>query len=128
LGHVKQSFRFQNPLRQNYKHLKALETALSLPEEVFHSVVVFFIGDSKFKTEMPEMWKRYDPESGQKGDECRTTDLGVFAIPAMQGGNQYRLTMKRLTFRNLSVPTKVSAICVEWWSLKESRLNRFSRI
>ena len=49
----KQTYRFQNPIRQNYKHVKALESALDLPFEVFHSVVVF-VGGSSFKTEMPE--------------------------------------------------------------------------
>ena len=44
--------KFQNPLRQNYKHTKALEACLGLPAEVFHSVVVF-VGDNKFKTPMP---------------------------------------------------------------------------
>lgn len=44
--------RFQNPLRQNYKHVKTLETALGLPAEVIHSVIVF-VGDCTFKTAMP---------------------------------------------------------------------------
>ena len=48
----KNSFKFQNPLRQNFKHLKALENALQVPATSIHSVVVF-IGDSTFKTEMP---------------------------------------------------------------------------
>lgn len=48
----KQSFKFQNPLRQNYKHVKALESALDVPPEAIHSVVVF-AGDSTFKTPMP---------------------------------------------------------------------------
>ena len=43
---------FQNPLRQNYKHLKTLQTALSLSPEVLHSVVVF-MGECTFKTPMP---------------------------------------------------------------------------
>ncbi|HFQ5285865.1 TPA: NERD domain-containing protein [Vibrio vulnificus] len=46
------SSKFQNPLHQNYKHIKALETLLGCSEEHFHSVIVF-IGDSTFKTEMP---------------------------------------------------------------------------
>ncbi|HCE1777769.1 TPA: NERD domain-containing protein [Vibrio parahaemolyticus] len=46
------SSKFQNPLHQNYKHIKALETLLGCSEEHLHSVVVF-IGDSTFKTEMP---------------------------------------------------------------------------
>ncbi len=43
---------FQNPLRQNYRHIKALTEFLKLEEKYFHSVV-FFPGDSKFKTKIP---------------------------------------------------------------------------
>ena len=45
-------FRFQNPLRQNYRHIKSLAEFLGLPDECFHSVVMFW-GDSEFKTPMP---------------------------------------------------------------------------
>jgi hypothetical protein len=48
----KQTFKFQNPLRQNFKHLKALEAALEVPLETIHSVVTF-VGGSTFKTDMP---------------------------------------------------------------------------
>lgn len=48
----KRRFRFQNPLRQNYKHLKALEAALGIAPEHIHSVIVF-VGGSTFKTAMP---------------------------------------------------------------------------
>ncbi len=48
----KKSFKFQNPLRQNYKHVKALENALQIPPETIHSVVTF-VGESTFKTKMP---------------------------------------------------------------------------
>ncbi|WKE65315.1 NERD domain-containing protein [Gallaecimonas kandeliae] len=46
------SFKFQNPLRQNYRHLKALEAALDVPPETLHSVVAF-MGECSFKTAMP---------------------------------------------------------------------------
>lgn len=46
------TYKFQNPLRQNFKHVKVLEAALNLPAESFHSVVVF-TGGSTFKTPMP---------------------------------------------------------------------------
>ncbi|HIF9408857.1 TPA: NERD domain-containing protein [Photobacterium damselae] len=46
------SSKFQNPLHQNYKHIKALETLLGCSADYLHSVIVF-IGDSAFKTEMP---------------------------------------------------------------------------
>lgn len=45
--------RFQNPLRQNFKHTKAVESFLSLSPRDVHSVVVF-VGDAKFKTDLPE--------------------------------------------------------------------------
>jgi len=48
----KKNFKFQNPLRQNHKHLKALEAALDIPPETLHSIVVF-AGESTFKTPMP---------------------------------------------------------------------------
>lgn len=49
----KSKHKFQNPLHQNYKHTKTLETALGLAHEKMISMVVF-VGDSTFKTEMPE--------------------------------------------------------------------------
>lgn len=49
---TRRSFKFQNPLRQNYKHLKALEAALGIAPEHLHSVITF-VGGSTFKTEMP---------------------------------------------------------------------------
>lgn len=45
-------FPFQNPLRQNYRHIKVLSGFLGLGEEKFHSVVAF-CGESEFKTPMP---------------------------------------------------------------------------
>jgi restriction system protein len=48
----KRTFKFQNPLRQNYKHLKALEAILGVNPEYLHSVITF-VGGSTFKTEMP---------------------------------------------------------------------------
>ena len=45
--------KFQNPLHQNYKHTQTLQTALELePDKIFSLVV--FVGDSTFKTPMPE--------------------------------------------------------------------------
>ena len=49
----KHSSKFQNPLHQNYKHVKTLNSLLELNEEQIYSVIVF-IGNSTFKTEMPE--------------------------------------------------------------------------
>ncbi len=44
--------RFQNPLRQNFKHVKALESVLAVPAQTLHSVVAF-VGSATLKTELP---------------------------------------------------------------------------
>ncbi|MHB8108634.1 MAG: nuclease-related domain-containing protein [Syntrophorhabdaceae bacterium] len=44
--------RFQNPLHQNYKHTMELSRTVGVPHEKIHSIV-FFIGESTFKTQMP---------------------------------------------------------------------------
>jgi ribosomal protein L37AE/L43A len=46
------SSKFQNPIHQNYKHLKVLESCLNINPESIFSVIVF-VGDSTFKTDMP---------------------------------------------------------------------------
>ncbi len=43
---------FQNPIFQNYRHLKTISDILNVNEKSLHSVIVF-IGDSKFKTQIP---------------------------------------------------------------------------
>ncbi len=51
----KQSFKFQNPLHQNYKHVKVLENVLAdvVDPSYIHSLVVF-MPDCEFKTQMPK--------------------------------------------------------------------------
>lgn len=49
----KEKNRFQNPLHQNYRHLKALEETLGLSTSSFTSIVAF-VGETEFKTPMPE--------------------------------------------------------------------------
>ncbi|WP_026842898.1 NERD domain-containing protein [Citrifermentans bremense] len=44
--------KFQNPLHQNYKHIKTLSDFLGIDEGKFHSLV-FFTSDCTFKTELP---------------------------------------------------------------------------
>jgi hypothetical protein len=47
-------FRFQNPLRQNHRHVRAIQELLDfLPADVVRSVVVF-TGDAEFKTDIPD--------------------------------------------------------------------------
>lgn len=46
-------YRFQNPLHQNYRHIRALAEFLQLPDDRFHSVVMFW-GSAKLKTPLPD--------------------------------------------------------------------------
>ncbi len=43
----------QNPLRQNYGHIKTISEILKIPENKFHPIIMF-IGDCELKTKMPE--------------------------------------------------------------------------
>ena len=46
-------FKFQNPIHQNYRHVRAVQDLLDfLPPSSVKSIVVF-AGDAEFKTEMP---------------------------------------------------------------------------
>ena len=51
-----QKYKFQNPLRQNYRHVRAMEDMLAgigLPEAAVKSVVIF-VGDAELKRKVPE--------------------------------------------------------------------------
>lgn len=52
---------FQNPIRQNFKHLKAVENALGISTNKTHGVVVF-VGSASAKTNMPSgvIWSLRD--------------------------------------------------------------------
>jgi hypothetical protein len=51
--YFERKFRFQNPLRQNYGHVKALEALLAVDRRVLHGIVVFR-GSFEFKTPIPD--------------------------------------------------------------------------
>ena len=46
-------FPFQNPLHQNYGHIKNVSEILKIPVNKFHSIVMFIGENCEFKTEMP---------------------------------------------------------------------------
>ncbi len=48
----KRKQKFQNPMHQNYGHIKALERVLELNESQLHSVIAF-VGDCNIKTKLP---------------------------------------------------------------------------
>ncbi|MFC4891753.1 NERD domain-containing protein [Pseudofrancisella aestuarii] len=49
----KHKSKFQNPLHQNYKHVKTIESILDLDDEYVHNIVAF-VGSATFKTQLPE--------------------------------------------------------------------------
>jgi restriction system protein len=49
----KKKFKFQNPLRQNYRHTRCLAEFLNLDHALLHSVI-FFVGDVELKIPMPD--------------------------------------------------------------------------
>ncbi len=74
-------FKFQNPIRQNYLHVKAVEQLLDfVPSSAIHSVIVF-VGDAEFKTDMP---------------------TGVFTLPQLvdhlRGWTEEVLSLNRMQF------------------------------
>ena len=52
--HFRRKFKVQNPIFQNYRHVRAVQGLLDfLPPEAIKSVVVFS-GNAEFKTEIPQ--------------------------------------------------------------------------
>jgi len=49
----KEKNRFQNPLHQNFKHLKAIEAVTGVHHRGMKNIVLF-VGSAKFKTEQPD--------------------------------------------------------------------------
>ncbi|MGF1584332.1 MAG: NERD domain-containing protein [Bacteroidales bacterium] len=51
-------YSFQNPLRQTFRQKKILSEFLGLDESFIHTIV-YFVGDCKFKTELPDNVVRF---------------------------------------------------------------------
>ena len=51
--HSSIKYQFQNPIRQNYKHVKAVQDFLGIDSKSIFNLIVF-AGNGEFKTEMPE--------------------------------------------------------------------------
>ena len=95
-------FKFQNPLRQNYRHIKALCEFLVLPEGKFHSVVMFW-GDSEFKTPMPPnvMCKGYSSYITGKSEILFTDAEVEKMVEALQTGRMPTGLIKGLETRRV---------------------------
>jgi len=51
-GYSSVKYHFQNPIHQNYKHVKAVQDFLGVNQKAVFNVVVF-VGTAEFKTDMP---------------------------------------------------------------------------
>ncbi|QLE78250.1 NERD domain-containing protein [Francisella sp. Scap27] len=49
----KHKSKFQNPIHQNYKHVKTIESTLNLDESLIKNIIVF-VGSAVFKTKKPK--------------------------------------------------------------------------
>ena len=80
-------YRFQNPLRQNYRHTKCLAEFLGVEHENLHSVVMFW-GETTFKTEMPEnvLDKGYTSYIKSKTDVIFSDEEVDEIVEAIQSG------------------------------------------
>jgi len=104
----KSTQQFPNPLQQNYKQCKALESALALEPGKLFSVIVF-VGDSKFKTEMPENItdsRGYIPFIKSKGSTLLTATAVKQALRQISDGNLKSSIKKQRKFVREVMVTK----------------------
>ncbi|WP_223248470.1 nuclease-related domain-containing protein [Sulfurirhabdus autotrophica] len=85
-------FKFQNPLRQNYRHTKCLSDFLGIEHNKLHSVVMFW-GESTFKTSMPVnvLDKGYSSYIKSKSEVLFTDDEVEQIVTAIQTGKLPRM-------------------------------------
>jgi restriction system protein len=75
VSHFGKKFRFQNPLRQNFRHTQCLAEQLQIDPSKLRSVV-FFIGNCELKTQLPPNVMTHGLSSYIRRftDECLTPD------------------------------------------------------
>ncbi|MBI2556988.1 MAG: NERD domain-containing protein [Planctomycetes bacterium] len=88
-------YKTQNPLRQNYGHIKTISKILKIPEKKFYPIIMF-IGDGKLKTKMPEnvLSKGYIKYIKSKTEKI-LTEKEVSTI--IEGITAYKLPSNRKT-------------------------------
>ena len=80
-------FRMQNPLHQNYRHIKAIVEFLGVEERKVHSLVMFW-GNCEFKTPMPAnvMSEGYATYIKSFAERLLADDEVVAAVKALRSG------------------------------------------
>lgn len=97
------NYQFQNPLHQNYKHVKAVESVTGLPHAAVHSVIVF-TGTSRFKTELPAnvlRRRRLVRYIRSKADVLLSDSQVNYAIRALERSGTSTFRDKRRHLENL---------------------------
>lgn len=118
---------FQNPLRQNFRHVLALVARLRLPKDRFHSLVVFS-GDCELKTPMPANVLVGSCESYVRSlDGIRLTDIEVSraceVLQALESGSSKAALEKHVghlhaRFSSTTTCPKCGGVLVERRSTK----------
>lgn len=88
-----EKFHFQNPIRQNWRHIYTMSDCLELPRRYFFNVVVF-CGDGEFMTDMPE-------NVMYSADLC--SYIQSFDMPIMSDAKVEQLILRLATF-DASIP------------------------
>ncbi len=78
----KHKTRFQNPLRQNYHHVKVIEELLGVKTHNLHNVVAF-VGSAELRTEMPPnvvsgIWQLADYIKSKREPSFSKSEVGAF--------------------------------------------------
>lgn len=94
--------RFTNPLHQNYGHIKNISEILKIPENKFHSIIMF-IGECEFKTEMPNnvLLKGYIKYIKSKTEKILTekeVTNTIEGIKAYRKPNNYKTRKKHIEY------------------------------
>lgn len=111
--HFRQKNRFQNPIHQNFKHIKAVQQLLDfLPTEHIHSIVVF-TGDAEFKTPIP----KGVVDSSQLPDYINTFQEDVIS------NNRLEFCVGRLECRRYEVTRKTDLQHLAYLERKYGNIN-----
>ena len=104
--------KFQNPIRQNWRHIYVLAERLKIHKDYFHNVVVF-AGEAEIKTEMPDyVMSEYDVSGyiiahdemllNEKIKSRICSELGSLNVPKEEG----RATLHAQSLQDRYAPVK----------------------
>ena len=93
----KRKHRFQNPLHQNYKHIKSIRDSLSFLESQHIQGLVVFVGQAEFKTERP---------TGVYSLQTMVQFLRTMSLQEVISENRMQFCIGRLEYLRLALTKK----------------------